>query len=436
MQDPHKLTDDVHLHGLPVASDPEHLGARETIEVLVSRFADAIRRGQRPSIEEYVQRHKELAAEIRELFPLIQTLEGWKSEKEVECLRRNVPVDFTVRRLGSYRIIRELGRGGMGIVFEAARKKTGQRVAVKLLPWKSEADRPRFKEQFRSEAATIARLRHPNIVQVYSFGTHDGYCYYVMELVNGASLEAVLRALRATVEPVSIVRLSQVDAPVPLKAAGNAAPAAAPAIRSPYCLTRTSYLEFANIARQVALALAHAHTRGIFHNDIKPANLLLRTNGDVVVTDFGIGRRVDDDLADGNEQVPGTLRYMAPERLRGSLDLRSDVYSLGATLYELVTQRPLYESDNRQQLVERILTARAEPVRHVSPDVPRPLQVIIDNALALNLEERYPSAESIAADLLRFMNRQPVRSLRRGIAARALRHFRRAVAAGLRLFRK
>src|SRR5262249_381730 len=131
MSDPHDQFS-ANLHGFPVAADPEHFRAREPLEVLVSRFADAVRRGENPPIDEYAARYAEWADRIRELFPLIQTLERWKSAKEMECLRRSVPDEFPVRRVGNYQFVRELGRGGMGIVFEAVQEGTGRRVAVKM----------------------------------------------------------------------------------------------------------------------------------------------------------------------------------------------------------------------------------------------------------------------------------------------------------------
>src|SRR5258708_4278149 len=163
------------VDGFPVASDPEHFRSREPLEVLVTRFSDAVRRGENPSIEEYVKRYGDWADQIRELFPLIETLERWKSDEEMEWLRRSVPDEFPAGRVGQYEFVRELGRGGMGIVFEAIRADSGRRFAVKLLPWRFAADMPHWKERFHREATTIARLRHANIVQVYTFGTHEGY---------------------------------------------------------------------------------------------------------------------------------------------------------------------------------------------------------------------------------------------------------------------
>lgn len=410
--DPAQPCDAADVDGFPVSSDAEHLDARDAIEVLATRFADEMRRGERPSIEEYARRHKACADQIRELFPLIESLEGWKNEKEVESLRRSVPREFTIQRLGEYQIVRELGRGGMGVVFEAVQKKSGRRVAVKLLPWKFEADRPQRKERFRREAATIAGLRHKNIVRVYSFGRHDGYCYYVMDLVDGIGLDAVLQHWRASEQQREGSQQGAGKSNMTLDG-----------------LDRDAYRKFADIGIQVASALVHAHERGVLHNDIKPANLLLRGNGEVVVTDFGIGLRTGEDLDRENDLVPGTLRYMAPERLLGHSDARSDVYSLGATLYELATQTPAFDAPDRRQLIELILHSHPRRPRRVNARIPRSLETIIFNAMATDPDERYPSAKALAADLLRFMNGQRIRSLRLSLWQRAARWVRRRRAA-------
>lgn len=412
------------LDGFPVASDPDHVRAREPLEVLVSRYADSVRRGESPSIEDYAARYQEWADQIRELFPLIEKLEGWKSEKEVECLRRSVPEQFPLRRVGNYELVHELGRGGMGIVFEAAQAGSGKRLAVKLLPWRFAADMSRWTERFRREATTIARLRHPNIVRVYTFGTHEGYCYYVMQLIEGVSLDWILRRLRETSDLVyvdEIRRAGREDRDV------SRQPAAPPAHAPSRGLGRESWDDFANIGVQVALALSHAHENGVLHNDVKPANLLLERTGHVIVTDFGIGRRTPGDLPDEQEHPMGTLRYMAPERLLGHCDARSDVYALGATLYELVTQTPAFAAGDRSQLVEQIFKSKPRPLRQIVPRIPRPLETIILNAMASEPEERYPTARALATDLLRFLNGLPVFSTRAGAFRRALRScFRRA----------
>lgn len=405
----------VDLEGFPVADDPENSQARDPLEVLLSRFSEAVRRGERPDVEEYAAGHPELADQIRELFPLIENLEHWKTDKEVECLRRSVPDEFPVRRLGKYDLVRELGRGGMGIVFEAVRGDSGRRMAVKLLPWRFAADRPHWRERFRNEAATIARLRHPNIVRVYTFGTHEGYCFYVMQLIEGVSLDWIVRRLRETNDLVYVEEIRRAGredrqrATVP----GASHPA--------YGLGRDSWNIFANIGLQVARALAHAHGKGVLHNDIKPGNLLLDRAGQVIVTDFGFGRSAEDNVALADEHPTGTLRYMAPERLLGRCDARSDLYSLGLTLYELATQTPAFVAADRRQLVEMILGSRLKLPRQIVPGMPSPLETIILNALAADPAERYQSADEMAADLARSINGQKVRSTRPGAVRRAWR---------------
>jgi serine/threonine protein kinase len=406
------------LDGFPVAADPEHFRAREPLEVLVSRFADAVRRGENPSIDDYAARYRDWADQIRELFPLIQTLERWKSDKEVECLRRSVPEDFPVRRVGQYQFVRELGRGGMGIVFEAVQEGSGRRLAVKLLPWRFAADMTQWKERFHREATTIARLRHPNIVQVYAFGTHEGYCYYVMQLVEGVSLDWIIRRLRETADLVYVDEIRRAGRE---DRQGSRVAHGLHDGRSSGGLRRDSWIDFAHIGVQVALALAHAHENGVLHNDVKPANLLLERTGHVIVTDFGIGRRTTRDLSHADEHPTGTLRYMAPERLQGRCDARSDVYALGATLFELATQQPAFEAGDRRQLMEHIARASVLPIREIVPEIPRPLETIILNAMAADPHERYPSAQAMATDLLRYINGLAVRSTRPGIVRRALR---------------
>ena len=186
-------------------------------------------------------------------------------------------------------------------------------------------------------------------------------------------------------------------------------------------LGRDSWQAFARIGLQVARALSHAHSKGVLHNDIKPGNLLLDQAGHVIVTDFGLGRSAEDNAALADEHPTGTLRYMAPERLLGRCDFRSDVYSLGLTLYELATQTSAFVAADRRQLVELILGSRFKRPRQLVPQMPRGLETIILNALAADPAERYGSAEALAADLARLIGGQKVRSTRFGPIRRAWR---------------
>jgi serine/threonine protein kinase len=406
------------LQGLPVAADPENFRAREPLEVLISRFAEAVRRGEHPSIDDYVRRYADWADQIRELFPLIQTLEHWKTDKEMECLRRGVPQEFPIRQLGPYRLVRELGRGGMGLVFEAVDETSGQRLAIKLLPWRYASGMAQWEEQFQREARTIASLRHANIVRVYAFGTHEGYCYYVMDLVAGVSLDWIIRTLRDTAD---LVYADEIHRAGRDELGESPASRAAALPSNSQGLRRDSWKDFANIALPVALALDHAHEAGVLHNDIKPANLLLDGNGNVIVTDFGIGRRTSAPSDKVEEHQVGTLRYMAPERLLGNCDIRSDVYSLGVTMYELVSQTPAFAADDRRQVMEMILKSQFVPPRQLVPELPRPLETIILNSMLADPQDRYPSAAALASDLLRFISDLSIADRRPGLIDRTVR---------------
>ncbi len=408
---------DVELDGFPVANGGARTAADQTLDGLLTQFTSALRRGETPQVEDYLRSYPHFAEEIRELFPLVATLEGWKSDRMVETLRRSVPDEFSLKRLGPFRLVREVGRGGMGVVFEAVRDRgryAGKRLAVKLLPWRVPGDLLPWKARFHREAATIARLRHRNIVRVYAFGTHQGYCYYVMPLIDGTGLDTIIRRLRSYVGsgPAADGHLAEVEE------GGELAPVATCRDDALCGLRRDSWRRFAEIGVQVALALGYAHVNGVVHNDVKPANLLLTKGGEVIVTDFGVSRGMGGEPTGSDDQPMGTLRYMAPERLAGRCDVRSDVYSLGATLYELVTQTPMHAAAERHELIEHILHSPPRRPRAIVPVIPRALETIILNAVAANPEERYSSAAALAADLHRYLQGESVSRLRPGLARR------------------
>jgi eukaryotic-like serine/threonine-protein kinase len=421
------------LDGFPVRSDADGLQSRDALEVLLSRFADEVREGKMPSIDSYALRYPECAAQIRELFPLVQSLEQWKGDKEVECLRRTVPDTFSVQKLGQYEILRELGRGGMGVVFESVHPTTHRPVAIKLLPWRYAADMPRWKERFHREAATIAALRHRNIVPVYSFGEHDGYYYYAMQCIDGVGLDKVIARMKSNSRPCSVAHLlateqserTRSETASPVKASAKSVRSTAP-MEDELVLTRDSWRAFARLTEQVAGALAHAHEQGVLHNDIKPSNLLVRPNGQVIVTDFGIGRLNDSEAADVEESPIGTLKYMAPERLTGVCDARGDVYSLGLTLYELITQTAPFDALNRTELLYRVLNTEPRPPRQIVPQIPVPLETIVLKAVDKDAAGRYATAEEFADDLRRFINGRPIRATRKGLLQRALAWYRKS----------
>ena len=372
-------------------SDDGTASNRDPLEVLLTQFGEEIRLGRAPTIDDYAKRHPDLAEQIRELFPLVHGLEQWKSDREIECMRRNIPTEFSLKKLGDYELIRELGRGGMGVVFQAVHTTSQRSVAIKLLPWRFAADMSVWKDRLQREASTIAALKHPNIVPIYSFSQDQGYSYYVMQLIDGVSLDKMIEQLKLQRRRVE-KKKRRVAEP------------------NDVSLMFDSWRGFAGIGEQVAAALAYAHEQGVCHNDIKPSNLLIRPNRQVIVTDFGIGRLNTDDRSDWNDREVGTLKYMAPERLSSPGTTRSDIYSLGATLYELATQTPLFDFQKRAQLIDAIVNSKPVSPRRRRPDIPAPLEKIILKAMAKSPDDRYANARQLAIDLHRFINRQPILS--------------------------
>jgi serine/threonine protein kinase/WD40 repeat protein/tetratricopeptide (TPR) repeat protein len=418
---------------------------------LAHEFAERYRRGERPALSEYTERYPELADQIRDLFPALVVMEefGSVAGQPPGSHGRRAPDGSRVpRQLGEYRILREVGRGGMGIVYEAVQESLGRHVALKVLPFHGLIGQPQL-ERFEREAKAVARLHHSNIVPVFGIGAHGGVHYYAMQFIRGQGLDAVLNEVRrlrgqtapAGGQPVTVSlarglltgRLDDAEASHKPEAAaqGDTNPSLAPQAcvttpTSSLCgdpasgFTGSSEARYcrgvARLGVQVADALAYAHRQGIVHRDIKPSNLLLDTQGVVWVTDFGL---VKDESAGNLTQtgdIVGTVRYMAPERFDGHGDARSDVYSLGATLYELLTLRPAFEDANRGRLVERVL--HEEPVRpgKIDRNIPRDLETIVLKALAKDPAGRYPTAGDMAEDLRRFLADRPVKARRAGAA--------------------
>jgi eukaryotic-like serine/threonine-protein kinase len=436
------------------SSDPDPLVR------LAEDFAERLRRGEHPSLTEYTQRFPELADRIRDLFPALFVIEKFGSVDGPPAPRlQTVTSDGkTPTQLGEYRIVREVARGGMGIVYEAVQESLGRHVALKVLPYQSLLN-PHQRERFRREARAAATLHHSNIVPVFGVGEHDGVHYYAMQFIQGHGLDAVLQEvvrLRSTPAPPvdpppmrSPLSLSIAEAlvsgqfaaqatpdptsgPSPAPDAGQRDPrqkGADTTARGLSDLTgRSDARYFRSVARlgvQVAEALEYAHKQGIVHRDIKPSNLLLDTHGTVWVTDFGLAKAegAEDLTAPGD--VVGTLRYMPPERFHGIADARGDVYSLGLTLYELATLRPAHEASDRVALLDRVRHLEPPRPRKLAPAIPRDLETLILKAGAKDPAHRYASAAALADDLRRFLDDKPVQARRTSTLEHAWRLGRR-----------
>ncbi len=418
------------LLGMPVHDDSHALRSREPFELLVSQFVDELRHGKKPSMELYARRFPPHAARIREVFPVLAMLEHTRIAKEAQSIRRNMPDRFPFARIGNCELISELGRGGMGIVFQARDLQSGHLVAVKILPWRVSIV-PEWVARFENEARTTAQLRHRNIVPVFRYGQESGYCFFVMQFVNGVSLDRVVNRLR---EMDGIVYAEEIQRQESQRLSGamKAMPAAK-ALSDPDAdnsrrrrLTRTSWNSFTKIGVQATQALRAAHAAGILHNDIKPGNLLLDADGRVWVTDFGLSQPIEVSRTDKPERtISGTLRYMAPERLMGQQNADCDLYSMGATLYELCLQRAAFEHPDRDELMRIIIEERPVRPRDINRDIPRGLETIILNCLEKHPSDRYPTADALLADLLRHARDQSVSSTSRRSFSGFLRALRK-----------
>ncbi len=292
-------------------------------------------------------------------------------------------------RLGDCELLRIIGRGGMGVVYEALQGSLRRRVAVKLLPEHGDVGR------FRREAQAAGRLHHTNIVPVFGVGEHEGQPYYVMQYIAGRGLDAVLHE-RAAAAGGDGERVGLDDR------------------------------EAARVGLQVAEALAYAHANGVIHRDIKPSNLLLDERRTVWVTDFGLAHDAGDSaVLTGTGDVLGTLRYLAPERLTGRGDARADIYGLGVTLYELACGRPAYEPTDRSMLIHRLMHQDPPRPRLVRPAMARDLETIILKAIARDPDHRYATAGALAEDLRRFLEDRSILARRATPWERAARWCRR-----------
>ena len=485
---------------------------RDPVEILAEEFMDRLRQGEYPSVEEYATANPDRADEIRELFPTIVAMEKLKSDKESPSCGKASLGPTKLERLGDLRIIREIGRGGMGIVYEAQQESLGRRVAVKVLPKQSLLDDKHLR-RFRREAKTAARLHHTNIVPVLGVGEQDGYHYYVMQIIRGVGLDEIIPQLstmmfsgdggmhqfistdRQRAENVSSVARAMLDGDLRRLAyaaessdlASSISGVSTPSTNSPVAaLTKsieergvspsptsftlaegieptslvagssssetslaertsgsngetsasqltpaarfgTAYWQsVAAIGVQIANALQYAHCQGTLHRDIKPANLLIDDRGNVWVADFGLAKTVEQEEISQSGDAVGTLRYMAPEQFHCDADDRSDIFSLGLTLYELLTFKPAYnEAERKRSFIHESGPPEPTHPRRLNPSVPRDLETIILKAISTEPASRYVSAAEMSEDLQCFLEDRPILARRISAAERLWRWSRR-----------
>jgi serine/threonine protein kinase len=362
--------------------------------------------------------------------------------------------------LGDFRLIREIGRGGMGTVYEAEQLSLRRRVALKVLPFAAIANEQQLR-RFMNEARAAATLQHPHIVPVYSVESADNVRYYTMQYIDGPNLAEVLEELRTKQDVVCsmfdirsprasnptssfdtppVAALSTVrDATTNQRGTDAKALPSAPAtttseqvaarVAEVFAASKASY--FRTVAKwgvQLAEALAYAHANGVLHRDIKPANILLDASGQPWITDFGLARLSTEATMTMTGDLLGTLRYMAPEQAlgkRAAVDHRADTYSLALTLYELLSLRPAFSGHDRQELLQQIAFEEPCGLRKVDRSIPVEMDVIIRKAASRNPGDRYDSAQELADDLQRFLAHKPILARPPRPLERALKWVRR-----------
>ncbi|HEX2476274.1 MAG TPA: serine/threonine-protein kinase, partial [Lacipirellulaceae bacterium] len=439
-------------------------GLERVVEVVLGQ----LRAGQNVDIAGLVDAHPEYEDELRELLPTMELLLRLGDGKS------KAPVDVTPspnggvaasrsERLGDFRLLREIGRGGMAVVYEAEQLSMGRRVALKVLPFAALAQ-DKTLQRFRNEVRAAAALDHPHIVSVYSVGEERGVHYYAMQLIRGQTLAELILELRNNSPPLKggargrtanlprgevrgECQSSIAGAPSPyplpegegldvptLDSSASHAPSTkrVDQARVSTAIDSRQATEFfrtaARLGIQAAEALQHAHDQGVLHRDIKPGNLMLDVEGQLYVTDFGLARIEADAGMTVTGDLLGTLRYMAPEQALGKravFDHRADVYSLGATLYELITLEPAFGETDRSELLKQIASAEPRTPRKIDRRIPVELETIILKAMAKNPDERYQSAQMLADDLLASLEHRPIQAKPPTIFGRATKWSRR-----------
>jgi serine/threonine protein kinase/Flp pilus assembly protein TadD len=487
----------------------------ESLAQVLFDLADRRRRGEAVDLDAAIAAHPHYTTELRRLFPTIDALAELNRSTPAarESALAGNASGAELGTIGEYQIVREIGRGGMGIVYEARQLSLNRRVALKVLPFAAALD-PRALARFKQESLAAAQLDHPQIVHVYTVGTDRGVHYYAMQHIEGQSLAQLIAEMKHGVEeseksnglkseekrarrehksPDAVEGALSPQSSDQAQTTTNVLPSfgwagegglpegeianpGAPGLQNDSCKSQEDspanpksdvrnpksfstlalrgaglsteragdrkeyYRAAARLGIQAAEALDYAHQHGVLHRDVKPGNLLLDEGGNVYITDFGLARVESETNLTRTGDIMGTLRYMSPEQAtsaRGLVDQRSDVYSLGATLYELLTLRPVFTADDRGVLLKQIAEDDPAGPRKVNRLIPRELETIVLKCLEKEPVRRYATAAALVNDLQRYLDQKPLSATRPTLPERVVKWSRRhsgLVAAALVVF--
>jgi tetratricopeptide (TPR) repeat protein len=367
-------------------------------DAAIADWLEAEEAGQAVDPDEFLAQHPDVASELKTFFADRQGFQ--RLVARIAPVEKPLPSSpappTTARRLGEFEILREIGRGGMGIVYEARQESLSRTVALKVLAAGCCPDE-RSVQRFRREAEAAALLHHPHIVPIFATGEDSGTYYYAMELIAGPSLDRLLELLpHEPWPPVATVS--------PLTPAGV-----------------DFYRNVARLMAEAANALHHAHEKGIIHRDVKPSNLLLAPDGRLCVSDFGLARVLEQPGLTVSGDLVGSPSYMSPEQAAGRVlvDRRTDIYSLGTTLYELLTLRPPFVGERRDEVLVKIVHDDPLPPSRLNRQVPPELEIICLKAIEKDPQRRYQTAAEFSRDLQNYLDGRPIAARRAGWLQRA-----------------
>jgi serine/threonine protein kinase/tetratricopeptide (TPR) repeat protein len=409
-------------HCLPNSSpsEPAAQAADPRVVQALEEYWEAVEAGQPPDLQPFLARHAEIAQPLAECLEGLAWVDAVAGQLPLPVPSHSGPLGLLVGDvqmgipLGDFHLLREVGRGGMGVVYEAEQISLGRRVALKVLPFVAGLD-ARQLQRFQTECQAAARLHQSHIVPIHAVGCDRGTHYYAMQFIDGHTLAEVIAELRAAAEE----RRTKEEGGTTEQAQRTKETSAGPGgptrdLVSSFTLRPSAFFRTAaGWGIQAAEALDYAHRQDVIHRDIKPANLLVDGQGNLWVTDFGLARLLGESGLTLTGDLVGTLRYMSPEQALGQrVDHSADIYSLGVTLYELMTLEPAVPGTDRQEVLRRLDREEPRRPRLLNRALPPELETILCKAMSREPTERYATAKDLADDLRRFLEDLPIRACR------------------------